>query len=383
MLLRAPGCWTCGPWWPLVAVFGCAAPGVSPDTATPSVVAAPPGSVDLVPRACHDDRYPALAGAWAVGCSATGRVDLAVHLETGLRVALDEAVDSPGLADGALYAPGVGVWTLPNPTPVHVAPMVTDHPIAPPAFDGERVALLFADGVEVFALGDTVRKRIAARPLPWRAPALRWPDVAWQDAAGPTLRTVDGQLHHFAAGPDGPPVDRSVVSDAWRVLFTGPGASVWVDRRLRTEVTDPVDAGFDAPVALSGPVRCAETRPAPGVRCFGATLPDGVDLAGHDHPSVAGPWLLTRTDAHTWLTSFAALGLARGDLVDRDPHPTRAPGDCTGDAAVWDLDWPASGWEIAFLTNDRQEGVRPLTPGRKVLTWPCAQAATLRPARAG
>ena len=166
---------------------------------------------------------------------------------------------------------------------------------------------------------------------------------------------------------------------------TMKGASVWVDRRLRTEVTDPVDAGFDAPVALSGPVRCAETRPlrGAGVRCFGAALPPGVDLAGHDHPSVAGPWLLTRTDAHTWLTTFAALDLARGDLVDRDPHPTRAPGDCTGDPTVWDLDWPATGWQITFATNDGQEAVRPLTPGRKVLTWPCAQTATLHLAAAG
>ncbi len=338
----------------------------------------------LRPDACTDDRYPALAGAWAVGCSASGRVDLAVHLESGRTVFLADAVTQPGLGPDALYAPGVGVWRLPNPVPDRVAPMVTDPPIAPPAFDGQRVALLYADGVEVFALGDTVRKRVEARPLPWRAPALRWPDVAWLDAAGPTLRTVDGQVHHFAAGPDGPPLDRGVVSDPWRVWFTGPGPSLWVDRRLRTEATAPFDAGFDTPIAVSGPVRCAEERPDPDgvgrVVCAGGTLVPGTDLTGHGHPALSGPWLLTRTADRTVLHTLASITLDRGDLVDRDPHPARPIGDCVGGPTVWDLDWPATGWEVVFHANDGGEATVPLTPGRKTLTWPCAQSARLQPA---
>lgn len=340
--------------------------------------------VDLAPDTCADDRYPALAGPWIVGCSDSGRVDLAVSVETGLRVVLADAVTRPGLTDGALFGPGVGVWTLPDPRPRRVTPMVTEPPIAPPAFDGVRVALTYPDGVEVFALGESVRKRTAARPRPWIAPVLRGPDVAWIDADGARIRTVDGEVHHFAAGPGGAPVDRGVAGDGRRVRFSGDGASVGVGERLRTVVGDPVDTAFDAPLTMSGPVTCFETRPeggSPGgVSCLGGRLPGGqTSLEGHHHPSLVGPWLLSRTDDGVWLSALTELTLTRGDLVDRDDHPPRPPGDCGGGATVWDLDWPAPGWEAEIRGNDGSTEVVPLRPGHLLLTAPCAQSATLRP----
>jgi len=276
----------------------------SADTAVPPV--GPPGArrLDLEPDTCLDDRYPALAGDWAVGCSEAGLVDLAEHVETGLRVVLSRPAAAPGLADGALFAPGRahGVWRLPDPNPQPAPPEVADPPVAPPAFDGRHVALSFADGVDLYALGDTVRRRIPGRPMPWRAPVLVAvgddgpPAVAWVDAEGP-------RLHLRGVTTPLPDADRT------RPFLAGGTGLAWrTPHGLRVAAVLPTPAdplgAEEASWSPAGFVRAAVgPRSAclevdEGVRCTDA---DGT-WPGQSHPSRNGRWVLTRGGGAVWLT---------------------------------------------------------------------------------
>jgi hypothetical protein len=239
--------------------------------------------VDLDPDGCDDDRYPALAGTWIVGCSASGLVDLAIASDTGLRVVLSDAAASPGLAPGALYATGLthGVWRLPASSPVRTSPLVTQPILGPPAFDGTHVALTFADGVEAFTLGDTVRSRISARPRPWYPPALAWPAVAWADETGLLAReNVGGATRQLST--------RVAAPLAFRGWFVWPG-----------EGPVPAEAGFDAPITGNGEAVCWETRPGATqdvtIRCDDV----GEPIPG-THPSRWGRLLLFRAQGRTW-----------------------------------------------------------------------------------
>lgn len=214
----------------------------------------------LAADACDDDRYPRLAGEWLVGCEHGGDVDAAWSLRTGERVELD-AGRAPGVGDGVVYAADGRAWRLPDPRPG--GPLGAGVPVAPPAVDGTRVAVAYADHLERYTLGDHVRPHLEARPLPWYAPALAGPLVAWVERSRETGEDVwvageDDQRRLLAGGPGD---QRHVVGAGDWLAWVEPGAVVRHHVRTGETTRFPADTGFRAPPAL-GPdgVVCWEDR---------------------------------------------------------------------------------------------------------------------------
>ncbi len=179
------------------------------DAATLTIPLAPPSSARPLPRfrhRCEDQRYPALAGPWLLGCGPGGKLDLAEHVRTGQVVALDSAASSAGLAEGSLFAVGrdLGLWTLPDPAPQQPATMVSHPPIAPPALQGPGVAVLSEGRVTLFLTGSAQMLSRPAHPLPWFPPALVWPEVYWVDAGQQERSGLDIWAWTHGAGPPRP-----------------------------------------------------------------------------------------------------------------------------------------------------------------------------------
>ena len=168
---------------------------------------------------CADDRYPALAGDWVVGCVGSDDVNVAVSLHTGRVVTLTGAVGAPGIGDGWLWAPGrvTGAWVLPQATRGELpgggaAALVPYAGIAPPAIrrdGGAEVVVPYEDHVDVIDLRRSTWPRYSAHPLPGEPVAVGEGWAAW------TERGLNGE-DVWIVGP-------AAVAPAPRVLVGGEG----------------------------------------------------------------------------------------------------------------------------------------------------------------
>jgi hypothetical protein len=281
------------------------------DAATLTIPLAPPSSARPLPRfrhRCEDQRYPALAGPWLLGCGPGGKLDLAEHVRTGQVVALDSAASSAGLAEGSLFAVGRdhGLWTLPDPAPQQPATMVSHPPIAPPALQGPGVAVLSEGRVTLFLTGSAQMLSRPAHPLPWFPPALVWPEVYWVDAGQQERSGLDIWAWTHGAGPPRPvvadPGDQRHVAASSRWLGWLDDRGVWLrDHDSGQRWHHACDTGFRAGLSIDGAVACWEERNEGDidVRCS-----DGLEARGEGDqgwPSRWGDWLLVRRDGMPWL----------------------------------------------------------------------------------
>ena len=156
----------------------------------------------VLDETCEDSRYPALAGPWVVACGSDGRVDRALSLESGRLLMLPAAHVSPGLAAGWVYVPGRrgGLISLSESGAERVRglPSIHEVPVAPPAVDGERVAMLSEGHIQAALVTDAARRLHEVQPAGWYPPALAEGHVAW-------VGQGEGEDVWWMALPDGEP----------------------------------------------------------------------------------------------------------------------------------------------------------------------------------
>lgn len=326
---------------------------------------------------CLDDRFPAVVGAWVVGCGPEGRVDAAVHIERGVQARLVRGVRSPAVAsDGSarLFAPGVGVWNLPDApdapdSPVTVTPE-TGWPIAPlgrllgAAFDGERAAVTTADTVDLYARGTTARHVATARPL-GEVVLVHAPEgtrAVW------TERGPDDTLAVVSRGEDArrSTVDFGVAvrgylaaAERWLHAVTDDGDVVTIDTLTGSSWETPADTGFLHPPSAWGPVTCWEDRASlrAGRSDLHVRCSDGVDLGRSSRPtspSRSGPWVVFRESGHIRVGTLAEVPVPRGD--PRITHDAQQP-------ARLALAWPAEGWTLQARSDAGWRDVAVLARG--------------------
>ncbi len=265
--------------------------------------------VHALQHSCIDPRYPALAGPWAVGCGPDGLVDRAVNLVSGALVELPTSGRSPALADGALLfvdPRGSRLVRLSEPG----APVVeqTRFPVplvAPPAYDGEHLALLAEDHVQVGAPDQRTSRRWDANPSGWYPPALAWPWVAWVEDAGADGEDVRAVNTARAEAPlslaRGPGYERHVVGSGPFLAWVEEDAVIILDTRDGARHAIPAEAGFSAPLSLWQDIVCWERRDGRDldIRCSDGLVAEG---PGHQEaPSRHDRWLLYRAEGQVWL----------------------------------------------------------------------------------
>jgi hypothetical protein len=355
-------------------------------------------------HACADPRFPALLGAWALGCDAEGRVALALHLPTRRTATLERPVERPSPAtDGSarLYAAGVGVWMLPTAPTEHlrVTPSGSWPAVAASGkgagFDGVHAAIALPEGVDVHAEGTRARRVSSGKPHSVPA-ALRVgavPFAAWAEL-GPDgsfdlrYRGADALPKPLAEGPGD--AWRVVASERWWHAVVQGDLRTWevgADGQVRDLGTLPAQAGFVDDPSGWGPVACwsdrtrlREARGDVDVRCSDGWdfTREGAQLA----PSRSGPWLLVREGAHTRLFTLPAVL-----LDDDDPRAQAAgaklPGGVGGSHHAglvrWELSWPAPGWRAEAWDGAEWRDLGPLATGSVSVTSPFGDALRLRP----
>lgn len=256
---------------------------------------------------CLDPRYPALAGPWAVGCGPGGLVDRAVNLESGALVELGVEGRSPALAEGAVLFVTPTTTILVRLERPEERATLSRSPltlVAPPAFDGERLALVGEDQVLLGAPGERLSRRWEARPAGWYPPALAGAWVAWVEGGdgGEDVYAVDTSR---AEGPralaGGSGYQRHVVGSGTTLAWVEDEAVALMDTRTQELRRLPAKTGFSAPISLWGEVVCWEER---GGADLDLRCSDGLVAGGPGHqeaPSRWGPWLLYRSGGRVWL----------------------------------------------------------------------------------
>jgi hypothetical protein len=338
---------------------------------------------------CRDDRYPALAGAWVAWCSTTGRVDRATHLGTRAEVSLSAGDTAPGLGPDAVLAADLGLWRLPEPTPVPDQTRVGTGSVGPPATDGTHGVFAWANRVEAFALTERQREQTEAAPLPGYPTALAWPFAAWVESGGETGEDVWMRDTTSARIPLARTLrNERLVVGSGRWLAWVDEAGVYVQDTTRGERRAyPASTGFVFGPSLWGPVACWEDRAAlrDGTGDIDVRCSDGVTVArpGHQRaPSRWGPWLLFREAGQMMVATASELV-----LDDDDPRAEGGGNTVAGgwrgahrDAPVaWSFDWPAEGWRV-----DRWDGAawvpgEALAVGPVTVSNPSGDAVRLRP----
>ena len=277
---------------------------------------------------CADRRFPQLAGAWAIGCARGAQLDRAIRVTDGREVTLSPPLDPRLTAVSVGIEPGSAVLVeVSSRTRVvdldaggavdrSSATRLPSSPVAPPATTATHFAAVLEDQVEAMAHDQRVRHPYRTAAASWYAPALAWPVVAWVE------RSADGdedvwmrvfeppEPARLLAG--GPGFQRHVVSDGRFLAWVeSDGVQLW-DSTTDTKRTLKADTGFHAPPSLSEGVVCWEER---STTSAGADLRTDIDILcsdglradgpGHQlHPSRSGPWLLFRSNAHTWLLTI-------------------------------------------------------------------------------
>jgi hypothetical protein len=278
-----------------------------------SVVLAGPGTpgaatpLYALSEDCTDSRYPALAGAWVVGCGGDGHVDRALSLTSGRLLTLPISADAPGLSESAVYVPGWGggLVRLSESGALVEAdlPSIHEVPIAPPAFDGARVALLSPGRIQAADVHDAGRRLYEVTAAGWYPPALTAGHVAWvgQSAAGDEdvwwMALPDGEPTLLSGGPGS---QRHVVGQGVWLAWVEEDAVVLLNTETDTRQRIPARTGFSAPLTLWEGVVCWEEWAAD----IDIICSDGltVERPGHQQwPSRFGPWLLFREAERVWL----------------------------------------------------------------------------------
>ena len=254
---------------------------------------------------CTDSRYPTLAGEWVLGCGSEGAVDRALSLSSGTIITLPVTATSPGVAAGRVYVPGWGggLIALAEDGGTLSAGISTIHepPVAPPAIDGERVALLSAGRVQAAELTADARLLHEISPAGWYPPALTDGHVAWVERG-------EGEDVWWMALPDGTPMllaggpgsQRHVVGHKHWLAWVEESAVILLDTQSGDRQTFEVTTGFSAPITLWDGVVCWEQWGAD----IDIVCSDGMTVSrpGHQQwPSRFGPWLLFREAERVWL----------------------------------------------------------------------------------
>lgn len=261
---------------------------------------------------CNDPRYPALAGPWVVGCGASGMVDRALSLDNGAMVELGTEGRSPALAEGMVLFVDAGGTRLVRlggaEGGAKASAELTRFPerlVAPPAFDGEHLALLAGDHVTVGSPVERTSRRWDARPAEWYPPALAWPWVAWVEDAGPDGEDVVALNTARTEGPlslaGGPGYERHVAGSGSFLAWVEDEAVLILDTRSGERRSIPAKTGFNAPLALWQDVACWESRAGSDldIVCSDGLVADGP--GDQSAPSRYGPWLLYRSEGRVWL----------------------------------------------------------------------------------
>jgi len=305
----------------LLFMAGTRAPAVGATLGRPGVAV----PLYVLDGACADRRFPQMAGAWALGCVRGGQVDRAVRVTDGREVTISPPLDPRFTAVSAGIGPGSAVLVeVAHRTRVvdldargavdrSSATRLPSVPVAPPATSATHFAAILEDQVEALAHDQRVRHPFRTAASGWYAPALAWPIVAWVE------RTADGDENVWMrvfeppepARPlaQGPGFQRHVVSDGRSLAWVEPGGIHLWDPPTDTHRTLPADTGFHAPPTLSEGVVCWEERRPPSGQTesradIDIVCSDGLRAEGPGHqlyPSRSGPWLLYRSDEHTWL----------------------------------------------------------------------------------
>ncbi len=301
-----------------------------------------PGYADVRPIAtvranrCADDRYPALAGAWVIGCVSDDKVNVAVSLEDGRVVTLSDAVTSPGLADGWAWAPGrpPGGWVLPGASRGGLQGedplMVPFEGVSPPALarvatagcagcSPWRAAVAYADHIDLIDLAVHTWPRFAAHPLPGESVALGDGWAAWTERSADT--GADVWIVQVAAGgatqagvptvlAGGKGDQHGVVGGGHYAWWVDGDSVVCRDVRTGTVATFPAYTGFEAGLAVTadGQYACWEDRRRLGtaagidIRCSDGTV---IDRPGDQRwPSLGAGWLIFREGEQVLATRF-------------------------------------------------------------------------------
>jgi hypothetical protein len=353
----------------LVAHLGAAAPGpvrvqAGDQTLTVAVQPAANAGAPEIPRPtvapldlparCEDDRYPALAGAFVLGCT-HGLVDVALDLAAGTLSTLDPALgEAPGLGPGEAFAAGPRAVTWRSGASQLGDP--ARDAVGPAAVAAGLIAVPYGDGIERFELGESTRRRVPARPLPWYPMALAAGIAAWVQAdplTGQDIWTLgtDGQQRPLARDA----ADARHVAGSGRWLGWVEPAGVRVqDMATGERRAHPADTGFHAGISLWGPVACWEERGRlrsgegdVGVRCSDGLSVD--DRGDELNPSRWGPWLVYARGGEHYIATAQALV-----LDDDDPRAAgdgaTVPGGFRGahrqGGVRWTFDWPAPGWRV-------------------------------------
>ena len=273
----------------------------------------PEGSVELRPLpwldgACRDARFPRLAGAWAMGCEDKQGVSRAWNLDTGERIELSDAPVSPGLADGVVFSVGEveGLWRLPAVESVTDLPRIPVRTIAPPATDGTQAVVVTPENLQLFVLGEPLRKHVEAVPAPWYPPAISGNWLAWVDLSRLEETGEDILLHHADTGrvetlAGGPGNERHVVASGDWLAWLDDDGVVILHLETREMVRIETDAHTTTGLGLWGSVACWEEWSEGDVdlRCS-----DGLRVRGSGHqrrPSRWGRYLLFESEGRTWV----------------------------------------------------------------------------------
>ncbi len=260
-------------------------------------------SVPWVSGPCADPRLPALAGEWAVGCSAL-KADRAQNLRTGERITLRHAAEHVALADGVVYGKP-GLWKLEEGGTLRQKEVLRAREFEQLATDGTIVALTTEQDVQVGDLFGNRRRHLLPAPAPWYPPAVGAGRVAWvvhdgdegiwwlEPGAREATPLADGEGHERHVALSGTHVawieDRAVVVQD---LSTGE------ERRLRA------DAHTARGLTLEGGIACWEqwTGTDVDVACS-----DGVTVQRPRHqrnPSRHGRWLMVVEEGQALVLEF-------------------------------------------------------------------------------
>lgn len=279
--------------------------------AGPPRVGAPGVTVPLYAFSpCEDPRYPALSGAWVVGCGKEGLVDWALSLSDSSLITLPVSGRAPALAQGqVLFVEPTGTRLVVlgesesrQPRDLARFPQVQ---VAPPGFDGQHLALLRSEALVVGAPADRGSRVWEARPMGWYPPAIAWPWVAWVQDAGDGDEDVYAVNTSRADPPfplaKGPEHQRHVVASGEFLAWVEDDRVVLLDTTTMSRQVIPARTGFSAPPSLWGGVLCWEER---GKEDIDIVCSDGMRADGpgdQEAPSRWGPWLLYRARGQVWL----------------------------------------------------------------------------------
>jgi hypothetical protein len=221
---------------------------------------------------------------------------------------------APGVAPGRLFAPSVGVASLPDGA---ITPARSFHrhrwsaATAPPAIAGEHVAITTEESLDVTDLGSPVIRRFGPSsgtpaPLGWYPPAIGGGYIAWvvdgqEDGADVWWVPVgQGRPEPLATGPGHH--HHVVGHDRW-LAWIAPDEVVVMDTETGARTRHPARTGFSAGLTLWRDVACWETRTDSDVDI---TCSDGVRIQGPGHqrwPSRWGDQLLYRDEGQLMLWS--------------------------------------------------------------------------------